>query len=288
MSFPNNINFEVRGKFEYETEEVKILAQAYLPGVVVLDSKIEPATIVEYVESQERRIEKNDFGFRIYDNWNGKLSLDIWHFIYSLLRVYFLEQKLFSVHASCAGKGKYVLLAGHTGSGKSTILLKLLNDYGWTSFSGNKTIVSLGNGKIEAIFGTKSMSLGETDPARFPNLISRKVNYQRRNAFIVDDKHYSHNSIEHISTIYLVKLNDGVSEIEELFYPSNLHSLYPYFLDVVNADTIMCDGEDVFVGTPPIGVQTFLSKKLKESLSKIKVIRISGSLEFVTKYIAES
>lgn len=286
LSVPDVLNIEIKGEFECQPGEIETLAQAYLPGVIIGRKMLHPDVVISFKQSLEKRIAADGKNYIIFDDWKGKLSLDVWHFAYSILRICLLEHQLYPVHAACVGKKKHVLLVGHSGSGKSNVLLKLINDYDWTAFSGNKTVISLENNTVRAVMGTLSMSLWERDLSKFPNIESKKINYQSRAAFELDDRHYSPEKIEYISTIYLVKLNDGVSEIEELFYPSSSHVLYPYFMDFVNADTILCDGNDIFLGTPPNGCQQMLVRKLKTALTKVRVIKISGSLEFITKNIA--
>lgn len=285
LSFPGLVGIEVKGDFTFDVGEMNVLACAYLPGVLVSEDEIKADVVVEYVESDERRVERNGEIFRIFDNWGGHLSLDVWHFLYSIVRLYLLKKRLYPVHAACVGKEEHALLVGHSGSGKSTILLKLLSDFGWTVFSGDKTVVSLNESGMEAVAGTRSISIRSADSNIFPNLSTNIFDFQGRSACILGEEHYSKNKTAAISRIFIVKLNDGVSDVKMLHHPSDLHTLYPYVLDVVNADTILCDGLDIFMGTPPMGSQATVIRDLKKSLSKIKVINITGSLDFVVNNI---
>ncbi|OGD70870.1 hypothetical protein A3A84_00625 [Candidatus Collierbacteria bacterium RIFCSPLOWO2_01_FULL_50_23] len=275
------------GEFEAGDEEISVLAGTLIPGAVVVERAPKVDFSLTHFESSERRLERIGNGVVIYDNWGGKLSLDAWHALYSAARILMLKKKYYCVHSACVGGEKNVLLVGHTGCGKSNILLKLVNDYDWKVFSGNKTVISFENGGVTALDGTKTMSISSTDADKFPQLVAKRVDYQNRTAFLLDQSHYFENSPIKIDAIYVVRLNDGVAENNALEFPSSMHTLYPFFMDTVNADTVLCDGEDVFAGTPPEGSQKYLSQSLAKTLSFVKASRISGSIDFVTKIIAE-
>lgn len=287
LSIPGLMGIEIQGKFKVDLDEIKILAQTYLPCVEIGQSSFEDTVKVKYVEGEKRGIEIISGTYYIHDNWNGKISLDLWHFLYSIVRLKLLEKGLYSVHSVCVGKEDHVMLIGHSGSGKSSVLLKLINDFGWKVYSGNKTVVSITDNKIEAVMGTKSISLRSKNANKYPNIFTSSVDYQARTTFSLDKKHYSDEKNVNVSTIYIVRLNDGVEEKEVLSFPSSMHILYPYFLDTVNADTIMCEGRELLMGTPTEGCQLALVQKLKNILKQIKVIRISGSMKYITRCIAD-
>lgn len=287
LFFPYDLTVEVRGDFEIDPEEIAVLAQTYLPGVKIGHAGTKPTLAVEYIQSIERQLIQSGDKIQIFDDWNGKLSLDIWNLLYSIIRLHYMRYLNYPVHAACLGRNKHMLLVGHSGVGKSTILLGLIDHYDWTVYSGNKTVVTFEEDGLWAIAGTKSMSLRSVDITRFPNLTGRKIDYQTRSAFALGKNHYSKDEAVPISTIFIAKLNDGVSEMEELSFPSTLHTLYPFFMDAVNADTVMCEGGGVFIGTPPKGSQEKLTRELTRVLSQIKVVKISGTLQFVTESIAK-
>jgi hypothetical protein len=137
-------------------------------------------------------------------------------------------------------------------------------------FSGNKTVVSFKGGRLTARAGTRTMSARS------------KSGWQR---FLLDNQQYSSKDKVEIEKIVIVRLNDGVREFRRLEQGSAMHTLYPYFLDVVNADTIA--EEKVFVGTPPKGAQERLVASLKKTLKKVPVYDIAGSKSFVTQQIAK-
>lgn len=261
------------------------MAQTYLPGVTFPRTVTKPNIEVEYIRSDKRILEQQGNHFKIYDDWGGTISLDLWHFLYSVIRPEYLAAGQYPVHAACAGKENYALLVGHSGSGKSTVLLNLISEFGWSAFSGNKTVISFNSDGMTAVAGTRSMSLVTADFGRFDKLTVRRQDYQNRTTTTLDDALYATVEKVPITIIFIVRLNDGIRETAELTNPSNLHTLYPYFMDVVNADTIMCEGVSVYCPSPPAGCQLMLAESLKKTLSGIKVVKVSGSLEFITKAI---
>lgn len=264
----------ISGEFNLDRSSLESLSQTYLPGATLIYPVPNPSLTIEHCESNDRHLEISNNKVKIYDIWDHKLSPDIWHLIYSIWRVELLKLGYCTVHASCVGKDQQILLVGHTGVGKSTILLKMVEEYGWQVFSGNKTVVSHDTDGMTAIAGNQSISL-------------RSSGTNNRNSFFLEPKYLAPNASYPIKAIYLVSLNDGVSENLKLNFPSNLHMLYPYFLDVVNANTIMCNGNDVFLGTPPAGSEISLVKKMSQVVPKIATHKITGSLEFVTSSIAK-
>lgn len=284
LDFSFDYSIKVVGEFQIDRDELKMLANNYLPGVKMADELPDPSLIVEYIECDQPHLETEEKLIKIYDQWGGKLSLDLWHMLYSVLRKFLQSRGEYSVHAACVGNN---LLVGHSGVGKSTILFKLLNDTNWQVFSGNKTVVSFKENKIVAIAGTKSMSLRDSDSAEYPNLISKKIQYADRVSYLLDDKHLTSQQNIPIKRILLIYLNDGVSELKKIDYPSSLHTLYPYFLDAVNADTIMCQGKELLSGEVAKDVKLELIDSMSKAIPSVEVYRIVGSPTFITTKIVE-
>ena len=266
-------------------EDYHYLINAYLPGVNLSpETQIKPNVTIVFHESENKSLNTTADIIAINDLWDGKISLDLWHLMYSLVRQNLLSHNLFSVHAACAGKNKMVLLVGHSGMGKTTLMLRLVSDYDWSIFSGNKTVIDFSKG-ICAVAGTKTISIKESDIVKYPNLKQTSVIYSNRTALQLDNEYFDNRLEVPISAICIVKVDDGHNESIELSYPSNMHSLYPFFMDTVYADTIMCDGEEVYSGDPPPETRNLLSRKLKNSLPSIKVFNMLGSVKYLANQI---
>ena len=126
--------------------------------------------------------------------------------------------------------------------------------------------------------GTKTITTLREDIARHPWLESENINYGDRMAFKLKIKAVVPLSID---VIVLVRLNDGVSENIKVSEVSALHKLYPFFMDAVNADTIICG--KVLVGISSLETQQFLVDNLVKVLKDIPVYSISGSMDFIIK-----
>jgi hypothetical protein len=61
---------------------------------------------------------------------------------------------------------------------------------------------------------------------------------------------------------------------------SALHTLYPYFLDAVNADVIV-NGRQVFSGAALEGAAGHLAEHLGAALEQLPVRKISGSTPYM-------
>ena len=280
--FPGNLVFNLISKkpFIFEEKE-QLLLKAYVPGAEIVD--ISPRSVdlvIELKNSKQKKILQTQEKILIFDNWVNEIPLDFYHLLYSLVRKEWLKKNLFSVHAACLGKNKYILLVGHSGAGKTTIALELLKKGKTSIFSGNKTLISFDRqANIKVIAGTKTVTtIFSTAKINYP--IPKNSKYQDRIAFT--PKEFTQ-QIKPIKAIVLVGLNDGVKEKNKLSHNSALHKLYPFFLDVVNADTILCDGKEIFTGLPPKGGQRFLARSLETALKKIPVYSLKGSLPFVVE-----
>lgn len=266
--------FEINNKLEY-------LLNAYIPGVKIL--KVKPKKInfeISIIESKKKKLVINKNKIYLYDHLDKELSLDFFHLLYSKFREEFIKRQLYPVHAACIGIKDYILIVGHTKSGKTTTLLELLKD-NRKIFSGNKTVISLKNG-ITAVAGTKTITISSKD---LNKNISKNIDYADRKAFLVEDKFYSHKKSVKINKIFIVRLNSGVREEIKLSSLSALHQLYPYFLDVVNADTIVLSGDDVFSSQLSKETNRLLAKNLFKSLKHCSAYYLTGPGAFIAKCI---
>ncbi|KKT66075.1 MAG: hypothetical protein UW58_C0013G0003 [Candidatus Collierbacteria bacterium GW2011_GWC2_44_30] len=209
----------------------------------------------------------------IKDTWNNKFSLDLWHLLYSVFRLDYIKHGFFPVHASCVGK-----------MGKTTLALRLMNDLDWQIFSGNKTFIDFSRG-FHAIAGTKTVSIRSEDFNKYPNLVDDSSAFSDRIAFDLPARHISSSASVPISAIFIVKIDDGQDGIEEIISPSNLHLLYPFFLDTVYADTVLCGGEAVFSGNIDDSSKSRLSAFLRSALNKVKVYNLKGSVSFMADQV---
>ncbi|HOW29803.1 MAG TPA: NUDIX hydrolase [archaeon] len=279
FSFSINNNFFGKvvsdKKLNFGNKE-RLLLDAYVPGIKIISNIKNYDLIIKHKESNTQKLIVNPGNIEIYGDWKGKISLDLYHLIYGVSRKHYLENNLYSVHSACAGINKNLkLIVGHTGCGKTTVLLELIKKK-YKMVSGNKTIVSIDNDKMCAISGTKTIT----------TLISTNLNnaikYADRTAFQLKKNQYL-NSGE-VKSIFVININN-YNHIEKLSKPSALYRIYPYFLDTVNADTIY--GETLIDGTVTNKIKETLVKKLKKALTKINVYLISGSIEYITNKIIE-
>ena len=267
------VRFE-SSNLDEEIENLKIKAGAYLPAVIFEEiGSIEPNFTVQFFENQSRSFEQSERKVVIKDIWKGKISLDLWHMLYSVIRKEMISKGLYPVHAACAGKEKQVLLVGHTGAGKTTIMMKLIKDLGWKIFSGNKTVVDLRDG-VSGVGATKTISIRESAGNKY-------------SALQLDDQHFDERLVVPIAAICIVKLDPSADRTVENGYPEYIHSLYPYFVDSVYADTIMSDGKGIYDGTVELKYRLELIENLKKQLQNIKVFSMAGSLSYLTNELAK-
>jgi hypothetical protein len=289
FQIPNQLTMKITSDRELSfTSTEYLLLKGYIPGIVQLDS--EPSNVdlvIEHTESEDKKLIQGENTVKIYDTWKGTFSADLYHLLYGIVRVQFIKRKLFPIHGACVGKDGYVLIVGHSGAGKTSVVLKLLQESDLQVFSGNKTVVSFdSNGKLMAVAGTPTITIRGSDKSKLDDLkIDDHVEYWERYAFTLNPERYSKELVVPIKAIVIVKLNDYTQENKKINPLSALHNLYPYFLDVVNADVVVSDTDDVFVGTPSKGTEKYLVSHLRAVLKDVPVHSLIGSSSFVATEI---
>lgn len=189
------------------------------------------------------------------------------HYLYGLARLEFLERFLFPVYAARVGNDAgFVLLVGHSGDGKTTTALKLIREQAFRLFSGNKTVIGFSQGTMTAVAGTRAVT---------------EVTATGRRIFNLEKTEYETQTVVPIRCIVKLRLNDGAKTAKQLKPISALHTLYPFFLDAMNADVILGKGERVVPGNPSQAVREYLATELMKALEIVPTYTISGSLSYV-------
>ena len=267
-----------------------LLLRAYIPGIERCDAPLPSADIViEHCESSDKSLTQGEGVVHIHDTWDGAFPASMNHVLYGVARLHFLKHKLYPVHGACVGnEDGAVLIVGHSGSGKTSLLLHLVQHHGKKVFSGNKTTVSLDGETMLAVAGTPTITIRGSDRHHLDNLnVAEHVERWGRYAFLLDAEKYLSAPAVPIKAVAIVRLNDHQEEGKKLEGLSPLHSLYPFFMDAVNADVISGDGQQVLVGTPPEGTQEHLASNLLRLLPDVPVYSFVGSAGFVAGNIAQ-
>lgn len=270
-------------------DHTRLLSRAYIPGIRWLKNKPKKNIdfLIEHTESTSCAFIQRGKKIIIHDLWRGIIPLDFFHLVYSILRNQLLKKNLYSVHAATVQLHRAtVLMPGHSGIGKTSLTLELVRNFQALVFSGNKTVVGWKKDSLQALYGTPTITVKNNEREKNKDLLTAEVVYGGRSAFVLEQNNYTTRRPMRITAIVLPQLNDGVKECQKLSEASALHTLYPYFLDWVNADTIMAQGSGVYLGTPPSESQNYLISHLQKTLVDIPVYKISGSLRYITKIIA--
>ena len=131
------------------------------------------------------------------------------------------------------------------------------------------------------------MTVRESDGERYATPLGKEIEaYGGRVAFSLDDSHYVSVSDQPLKAIVIVRLHDGIRDVHQIQPLSALHTLYPYFMDQVNADTIVAHGKAVFRGTTSDQCSENLSNRLGVAVSEIPVLSVAGPLSFVVDTVA--
>ncbi|NTW13881.1 MAG: hypothetical protein HGA31_02525 [Candidatus Moranbacteria bacterium] len=264
--------------------------RSYVPGIVRADSVSGRADVtIEHVESTERRMARTETGVRIFDAWESRFPDYLPHLLYGMVRTRLLERRLFCVHGACVGTDQgYVLIVGHSGAGKTSVTLRMMERPGTRLFSGNKTVISFGeDGCLNAVAGTPTITVREPEKEKMAvigatDLVAKWGRY----AGLPSPDRLSVSDAVAIRHIAIVRVDDSRSECVILDNSSALHALFPFFLDAVNADVVLDRLEDVFMGTADDELGRYLSKKLRDTLATVPVGSITGSSVFVAEKLS--
>lgn len=139
---------------------------------------------------------------------------------------------------------------------------------------------------MQALAGTQTITRKQEVESAIAADKEEGLDYVGRRAYALTDNAYSREQAVTITAITLARLNDGVAEREELSSLSALHRLFPFFLDKVNADTVLLGGKTVFSGNLPPEedrqVKTNLALALSKSLPSLSLTTLAGSLDYVS------
>jgi energy-coupling factor transporter ATP-binding protein EcfA2 len=274
----------------FAQEKARMLAAAYLPGLSFGEESAVNLTIC-FEESQTPGLEVKERVIILSDAWAGEGSLlDLIHLTYSAALKLWLAQGLYCVHSACLAKApdfkEATLILGHSGCGKTTLALALAAK-GNKIYSANKTLIAISpEGKMLALAGTPTITRKQEVESAIAVGSEAALDYVGRRAYALASDAYSREQAITITAIALARLNDGVAEREELSSLSALHRLFPFFLDKVNADTVLLGGKTVFSGDLPLEedrqVKTKLALALSKSLPSLSVTTLAGSLDYVS------
>lgn len=261
----------VLGRVRLELPELPALLslQAHVPGICDVDSG--PANMaLTYAAEQTDILRDEGQHIRLGGPWSDSRVHDTPHLLYALCRRAWLElgYGLFHAAALQVPSDEAILLAGHSGAGKTTLCEHMRAQDAFKMLSGNKTLVQFVAGQANVIAGTPVSSVLHDDGTRQQSL-AQQGNLPAR-----------------IKAVALVRLNDGVSQWQQLLELSASHALLPLCLDSVNAD-ILTAGTALFDGGVSSGAKQKVADGLRESLPRIPVYRAVGSLACISKQVRD-
>jgi len=285
LQLPTTDFIKIRSESALKFDELtRLFLSAYTPGLKFFDNtETVPAFTITFVESDKKSVEVFDKEIVLHDSLSNNIPFDLYHLFYSISRKLFIEKNTYPIHSSCFDNNGLVLVVGHSGSGKTTVAMNMIMNHGSKWASGNKTLLSFTpDEKIRVWAGTETTTVKQSDESMYANIIGEKVPYFDRLAFqLKQDYMYKFTPESVLKSIVLIGHLEGYSEFKELSSLSALHALFPFFLDVVNADTVLCDGGAVYsyeAGTP---AKELLARNLEKSLRNTKIYSIKGSKNFV-------
>ncbi len=264
--------------------QVQLLLGAYVPGIALSNDKPDRSDLViNHKRTQRTALVQKDREVTFRTTSGDIFPADLYHLIYGAVRLALMERGLFSAHAASIGReGQgHVLVTGPSGTGKTSLLARMVAEDGYKVFSGNKTVLRFdAGGGMTATAGTRTMT--GVAPS-----FNRHAQWQgqayagNRTAFLLPDETYDARANVPIKAVILPRLNDGDAEWRRLSPASALHTLFPLMIDSVNADVVLDEGRAVFSGTAKPGAKAQLAASLAQVLETIPVYKAAGSMDFI-------
>lgn len=249
-------------------DEQKRQMAAYVPGIAFMNEiPARPDIVIDH-RIGNAGLTVSGHHITLTSPPSEALPADLYHLTYAVTRRALLDRGYFCVHAACVGAhDDFRLVVGHSGAGKTTLAHRLVDSNGLKLLSGNKTVVRFSDdGTMIAVAGTRTMTAVDKGMNRF--------------AYNMAESAYA-GGPRKIRTIDIVRINDGVAEVENLSPLSALHTLYPYFLDAANADVIV-NGRDIFDGAATMAQKAALARGLSAAPLTRK---ISGTMDFMAREV---
>lgn len=264
-----------------------MLLQGHVPGIALLER--EPATtdfVVEHIESVEKKVMEAGSTLTIYDTWSDSFFGSIIHVLYGVARRLYLARDQYPVHGACLSFGeKNVLVVGHSGAGKTSVTLELLRDPAVKLFSGNKTVVTFQSSTLTGIAGTPTTTVKKEDFGLFGEIETEQMfEHWGRQTFLLPPHRYQTKHPLPINAIVIIRPSTFVEDTTQVSYPSTVHALYPYCMDLMNADTVMAEYQSVISGETSIEHKNALITHLGKIADSVPTYVMTGT----HRYVAES
>ncbi len=288
MSLPGGLTacIESDSEFFYGPETV-LLLQAYVPGVEIISQVPEQVDIqIQHSESEKFHLEDQGVALHLSSPWKGRIDLEVFLMLYAMLRRKLLLGKLYTIHGACIQKNDPLLIIGHSASGKTSILLKLVEKYNYQVFSGNKTVVSFSAAGLLPIAGTKTITVKKADQGLSAAIPSGGFPYWDRYAFQLPAKAYFAGQALPVRTIVLTRIDDRRSSCRRIEPITAVHKLYTYFLDVINADVVFGNGKGLVSSETTRESKQYLVDALRVALADIAVYDYVGTADSMADAIA--
>lgn len=284
----NYVTFRIERDFVFSKRD-EFLVDAHVPGVI-LSKTIKVfhtcLAIVELRSSTQQMMSMRKHKIQITDYFQEEIPLYIFHVFYSIFHTNWLNNGIYSLHAACVThKGLNVLLMGHSGVGKTTISLDLVNTFHFKLAYSDRILIKIKkDGSLITVGGTKVVTYRKQNKNIPSKLLRSGVTYVDRNVERILPEHDVTLKCNKIDAIVLVRLDATDQEIKKMEFFEALVSLYPFFFDLMNADALIFDGKDYFDGTkvdPP--VKRLVLNGLRKTIKKIPIATLSGSLSHISK-----
>jgi energy-coupling factor transporter ATP-binding protein EcfA2 len=282
QNFYYKINeFKIKLSIPEKIELYKL--QSQIPGIE-LEDKPDGNLDLHFIflEGNEYEVVNSDKKIVLYGKWSANVKADIPHFLYCILRNYWVENAQYPVHSIMF---KNSLLIGHSGSGKTTLALEALNQNIEVQ-SYDKTVVKFTNKKLMMVAGTKVITIRKKLFEKNSSIFKDKEVKDIGDRFLIEQTSVSSMSKRNIKKLYFFSLADSELFVNKFTSLSSIHELYSFFLDSTKIDVIIDGGRLIYDGCNSTDAKAVLVNHLENWLSKGNFVEmLVGTKQDIVRYV---
>jgi len=266
---------------------------AFIPNLNITGENEKIVANIKHYQSNNKKIlyDKQNNTYLIKDNWLPEIPVYVIYLIFKIFNDGYMSRKnpFIVFHASAINKGnKDIAIVSHTGGGKTSIMLQLLDKYHFKMLSNNKTVFSCGKNKCKIVGGTRAISIRDSLLSKLKIKNIGKEKFIQRHILYLDEKYMGKFSDRESrkNIIIIPQLNDGYKKTIVVDKKEVLYYLFPMALELVNREVIFFNGNYV---CPNNKISTTKKQQilnmLKILLSDSIIFQIHGTLKFICREI---
>lgn len=258
-------------------EELKFWMKRFIPGV--REDSGEAEHRIHLIPKNENTLESDNADSYLSGGFSDGCESFIAKYTQQMFAKLLLRKGYLLIPAACAQRnGKAVLLLGDYWQGKTSVVMKLVTDLGYSIISDNYVILHDGT----VIGGTNHISVRKENIELLKSL-SKGAVFERNNRYFYDlENNTKEYPVYGLATCYI---NEGDNNFHVVSDEESQWYVFNKFKRVLFGECLLFDGTIPSEAFDDRATQTKILAMVRSLLEERKVFYLSGSLEKISKYI---